>query len=861
MPRPRAPKACLRCRARKVRCDVSISGIPCRNCDLDHMSCAVAERMSKRRLPTNKELNTNSPTNVIIPRATADKETSQTPSELVWDSQPDLPLKKTKIQSTSQASNSSNDTNSSPGQLVLDFSPAAQAKPKPSVDKAFGLNVSPINFPKSIGTIKPSTSRQCRSTRADCLKPSEYPFIQLPDLSRMPAEDVDCLSLQGCLQLPPRLILDEFVRHYFLYVHPIVPLLDEGHFWDIYCDRLGDGPEVERIPIVVFQAMLFVSCSFVPRNITDALGFDCPRVASAAFYKRAKLLFDLNTESSPIALAQAALLLTYWPTSVGIGPTKPNTIWLGIAIHHAMSIRAHRMFDRPGLPPGSIPQSKQIRTLRRLWWCCIFRDRVLSLGLRRNIQITTKYPSLEAEDFEHEINRSLVHEPSTKRHLVGILLRLLELFVVLTDLLPLLSLSDESLEEQQAANGDTRIKLADCQLALTNWYSKTRQMFPLPRKGNEFRHQSVIVHTNMMYIYYHAAKLGLHHQEVLVGTCLSPTGSMDPATIHKSRHEVRKATMKITDRLKESMQLGLVRYFPISIVALIAMPLLLLILDVKLQAPKLNSERASLRQECLRTLVQAMNEYHLQYHGVDLISHTIHHVVDLAQLDPALRSSGERMGWTDAITHRPSQYLRLTLVMDLSLKHAKLPETYEFPGNLQHLLCDRMGDAVCLPWNSPNQVQEASSTKYASSDDKDAEPEVIELSHSPTTASVLKILEPSLISNELDSHFDPLATDDFSFELAADHIPGSPLCAPIIEDLEATGENDVDWDSVITGETMTTASGASEFVPNTDGDQVEEFVSMLFEMADTQDNELFQLEKQASPSHQWLGPPRVEMTS
>ncbi|KAH7124938.1 hypothetical protein B0J13DRAFT_646961 [Dactylonectria estremocensis] len=313
MPRPRAPKACLRCRARKVRCDVSISGIPCRNCDLDHMSCAVAERMSKRRLPANKGLNTNSPTNVVLPQATVDKETSQTPSELVWDSQLDLPLKKAKVQNTTKASSSSNDSNGSPGQLILDFSPAAQAKPKSTVDKASGLDVSPIiNFPKSNGTIKPPTSRPCRSTRADCLKPSECPFIQLPDF------------LQGYLQLPPRLILDEFVRHYFLYVHPIVPLLDEGHFWDIYCDRLGDGPDVERIPIVAFQATLFVSCSFVPRNITDALGFDCPRVASASFYKRAKLLFDLNTESSPIALAQAALLLTYWPTSIGIRPNKPT---------------------------------------------------------------------------------------------------------------------------------------------------------------------------------------------------------------------------------------------------------------------------------------------------------------------------------------------------------------------------------------------------------------------------------------------------------------------------------------------------------------------------------------------------------
>ncbi|KAH7112587.1 hypothetical protein B0J13DRAFT_267540 [Dactylonectria estremocensis] len=171
-----------------------------------------------------------------------------------------------------------------------------------------------------------------------------------------------------------------------------------------------------------------------------------------------------------------------------------------------------------------------------------------------------------------------------------------------------------------------------------------------------------------------------------------------------------------------------------------------------------------------------------------------------------------------------------------------------------------MGVTVCLPWHSPKQVQATPSSKCASSNDKDAEPDVMELSHSPTTASVLKVLEPALITNELDSHFDPLATDDFSFEFAADQITGSPLCEPVIEDLEAMGENDVDWDSVITGETITTASGASDFVLNVEGDEVEEFVSMLFEMADTQGNELFQLEKQASPSHQWLGPARVEMT-
>lgn len=173
-----------------------------------------------------------------------------------------------------------------------------------------------------------------------------------------------------------------------------------------------------------------------------------------------------------------------------------------MAIHYAKSVHAHRMLDRPSVPPTTISQGKRTRTLRRLWWCCIIRDRILSLGLRRSIQIPKKYPPLESEDFEEEINCSLVHEPSTKRHLVCILQRVMELCVVLTDLLPLLSLSDESLEEQRICHTDSQSKLNECQQSLSDWYSATRRQFPIPRKGNQFRHQSVIVHTNMMYIYY-----------------------------------------------------------------------------------------------------------------------------------------------------------------------------------------------------------------------------------------------------------------------------------------------------------------------------------------------------------------------
>jgi hypothetical protein len=45
--RKRAAKACLSCRARKVRCDVSLRGAPCMNCHLDNEKCVVTGRASR----------------------------------------------------------------------------------------------------------------------------------------------------------------------------------------------------------------------------------------------------------------------------------------------------------------------------------------------------------------------------------------------------------------------------------------------------------------------------------------------------------------------------------------------------------------------------------------------------------------------------------------------------------------------------------------------------------------------------------------------------------------------------------------------------------------------------------------------
>lgn len=49
--------------------------------------------------------------------------------------------------------------------------------------------------------------------------------------------------------------LDHLLRQYFRYVHPILPLIDEVEFWHAYAHTRA------CIPIILLQAMLFVSCA------------------------------------------------------------------------------------------------------------------------------------------------------------------------------------------------------------------------------------------------------------------------------------------------------------------------------------------------------------------------------------------------------------------------------------------------------------------------------------------------------------------------------------------------------------------------------------------------------------------------
>lgn len=51
----RAPRACLVCRNRKVRCDVVQSSVPCTNCRLDNATCVLSETNRGRNNATTND--------------------------------------------------------------------------------------------------------------------------------------------------------------------------------------------------------------------------------------------------------------------------------------------------------------------------------------------------------------------------------------------------------------------------------------------------------------------------------------------------------------------------------------------------------------------------------------------------------------------------------------------------------------------------------------------------------------------------------------------------------------------------------------------------------------------------------------
>lgn len=189
-------------------------------------------------------------------------------------------------------------------------------------------------------------------------------------------------------------------------------------------------------------------------------------------------------------------MLTYHSTTLN---DKINSYWLGTAIHFARSagVDRYQTIDKGSSKRG---------TLKRLWWCCILRDRCMALGLRRPLHIQPSdfdftQPGLLEEDIRDELRGSMVYSPATKQVLLRLTESLCELAVALNDVLAVCypkKAEQYSVESRPLGDIET---LRGHALRLDVWYQTALEKFQIPTRAFGIQ-EPLVLFTSAIYIYY-----------------------------------------------------------------------------------------------------------------------------------------------------------------------------------------------------------------------------------------------------------------------------------------------------------------------------------------------------------------------
>ncbi|EWZ29947.1 uncharacterized protein FOBCDRAFT_169988 [Fusarium oxysporum Fo47] len=750
--RKRASKACVACRSRKVRCDVTHRPHQCTNCALDNIQCVVKDRRTKYRkrspVVVEKQQRTQfrNSLQVILPKdpSSAASDDLDSPNDACLE--PDLSVE-CGPESPSMCFESLWDQPEIdyPAERLIRGAAENYAK-EPGIfemvlnqRKDSDFTIISENSRVHQTEPKPASSSDAKLSGQSHIIYSYYSFLDL-DISGLLPDDINYLEAQGCFRVPTPEALDEFVQEYFLHVHPALPLLDEAWFWAIFTRPVRGR---SNLSLFVFQAMLFTACSFLPFSTLRSLGFASVHNARDTYYRRSKLLFDLCSERNLVSSAQGALLLSYNGTMKD--QKRTNSIWLSTAIHLAQAAGADQFHTSLN------PSLTTVNELKRLWWCCIVRDRILPLGMRRQLHITSldvahgSYLPTE-KDFSREIDGSRVYAPQTKRTLVQLFITLCELTVPLTDVIKIVYPTGRLTDIHSPVVHDAqqgRDSLQSCEAGLEAWFERATIQFPTPA-GIITREESLVLYTNLLYIYYHAACFALYQHKAFI---ISQEQAKVTSELQWTKSKIEDAALGITENLKELIQLRLERFLPISIAAYIAVPLVLHILDVRLAKRPLQIAQ---KQGKLNVYIETMKAMQKLYDGVDDVWTFIRTAIDYATVQDAENETSLQNGysinavgclgsksnltndneyandWGNVLVMEPVLYFRLSRTIDHSLALGRYSEDSTLGLAAPHSARLPSPRLFVIDIGSPEQNVDATTCKHdkASVDNGDKESDV-----------------------------------------------------------------------------------------------------------------------------------------
>lgn len=410
----RSARACRTCRARKVRCDITVHGIPCTNCGLDNIDCVlmVSKRGPKPRSNGTKPTHDANPNPNHSANANANANAICTEDEYEDEEQEVAPI--TPISSSRDLS----------GTAFREFEPAlasssASNLPAANIqDVAVGLTfdhddddgggtvhrnasdggngverntpslhaTSYSNAGSSLGT----ASSAARVESALSLLNGTLPSFIRPLPETMADDDLVFLERKGAFTLPEAEIRDEILRSFVSMVHPFMPILEVRMF----LTAVTNNGKAGRIHLLLFQAVMFAGLSALDPQLVRRMGFKTTKHARQIFFARVRLLHDLDIEPDNKSLLQALLLMSLWYG--GRNEQRNTWYYTGLALSLAQNMGLHH-------EPDDSQSEQHLR--RRLWWSLYIRDRLIALGTRRPMRIRDddyEISMLSLQDFDCE---------------------------------------------------------------------------------------------------------------------------------------------------------------------------------------------------------------------------------------------------------------------------------------------------------------------------------------------------------------------------------------------------------------------------------------------------------------------------
>ncbi|KAK5061535.1 hypothetical protein LTR84_008079 [Exophiala bonariae] len=496
MARKREPRACDICRSRKVRCDVSIVGSPCSNCSKASAICSLNSAWGK---------------------PPAEQSKSTVPSANIHTFKVDVP----------KAHNSTGDGAFNTVGVIARQEPSEDAHPNAVGDQSKDVQA------------------------ADSTVSQEH--LELPDYITPLPQNIDRHTIQllrqtGALSVPTNELVSELLRAFTCYVYPSLPVVDL-----LGCLESVKVRNDNTVSLLLFQAIMMSGAAFADIRVLQRAGFQTHKEAQSALFRRVKLLYEMDIESSPTTIIQALLLMSHWEGQVN--DTKGRFYWQGVALSFAIGIG----LDNPQYYSGQ-PGQHQFR--QRLWACCVTRTHLLPLLERRPISVKSPDQDIEglrphisdinglAYAFDHYGLREGREE---SKILEELFIQKLKLGVIIRSIFDL-QYERGALRQIDVNDGfmvllpkstATGVDMLVLDRQLNNWYKSSSSCKDLAFGQDHRRNGPVVgVHTAVAEMLYLTALSTVHFPQLLAD---QDVGSADEALQKFSRLTLRSAARRITD--------------------------------------------------------------------------------------------------------------------------------------------------------------------------------------------------------------------------------------------------------------------------------------------------------------------------